>query len=157
MSATELYGRAKLLAADAALANVCDQFANLCRVAAPDLDCTSTQAAHRVLADTAPTPQSRTVHSALALLLAKAEGDAECAPLGFEHARLWAACSRYFTVTGVRQAAAQFAIETEVLLAALHKTVIDVCQYLEETRKRLQETEQERDALQEEIRHEFDK
>lgn len=116
MNASQVYARAKLLASNAQIATVCEQFEHL---VAGNPDAAPTLAAHRVLAEKAPTPQSREMHGALHCLLAQVCDDAPELSIG--DAILWAQITRHFVVAGVRQAAAQFAIETEALLAELAK------------------------------------
>jgi hypothetical protein len=114
MNAVQAYARAKLLASTPEIATVCEQFEH---IAAGNAGTPPTPAAHRVLAEKAPTPQSRAMHGAMAALLAQV--CPEDAPLCLAHVAMWAQITRHFIGSGVRQASMQFAMETEALVAAL--------------------------------------
>jgi len=116
MIANNAYLRAKLAASTTEVALLCEQMQALC-CAVKRGACPNPLAIHKLLMTEAPTPQSHEMHGALALILAQVT--VEAPPLGFEHVQLWAAISRHFIVSGVRQVGAQFAIETEALLAKL--------------------------------------
>jgi hypothetical protein len=122
MNAAQAYARAKLLASTPEIATVCEQFEHL---AAGNAETPPTLAAHRVLAEQAPTPQSRAMHGAMAALLAQV--CPEDAPLCLAHIAMWARITRYFIGSGVRQASMQFAMETEALVSRLNHIIPHTC------------------------------